>query len=41
MNDIFPRSYCWPSQLVLNARARRKFLLNRNTRWHGQKDARR
>ena len=30
----------YPTTQELAAKARRKFLLNRNTRWHGQKDAR-
>lgn len=36
MNPI-KRSYEWPSQRELNARYHRWFLLNKNTRWHGQK----
>jgi hypothetical protein len=31
------RTPSWPSQRELNARANRKFLVTKNTRWHGQK----
>lgn len=41
MDPIKRSYYGGPSQRELDARARRAFLLNRNTRWHGQKDARR
>ncbi|HZX80151.1 MAG TPA: hypothetical protein VFE72_04250 [Lysobacter sp.] len=41
MNPILRTCYGGPSQRELDARARRNFLLNRNTRWHGQRGARR
>ncbi len=33
--------YNYPTSMELMLKQRRKFLLNTNTRWHGQKDARR
>lgn len=40
MNSNYDRSRRYDDPQTVAAKARRRFLLNRNTRWHGQKDCR-
>lgn len=41
MNSNYDRTKSYLTSMELMLKQRRKFLLNANTRWHGQKDARR
>lgn len=40
MEPYAKTGYCRPTWAEITAKARRNWLLNRNTRWHGQKGAR-